>query len=177
MAAKLFYRNAGVLRAITKLFFRDPAGGGTLRTVSKAFYRDGGVLRQVFAIDDPAPTDASFNDFTVSQSSGFGSAAAGYRVNTSGVAQSRRKNVYATLETWLLSGASSDYEVQATGGGDNPEEIVGTTGSWINCSLSPEWYIDSVGDRISVQLLLQVRPAGGGAVIDSWTITLNSERF
>lgn len=45
MAAKMFFRDAGVLRTARKLFFRD---AGVLRTVRKAFYRDAGVLRTVY---------------------------------------------------------------------------------------------------------------------------------
>ncbi len=174
MTAKLHFRNAGVLRTLRKLFFRDPAGGGTLRPLRKAFYRDNGVLRQVFS--SVAAGVVSFTDAAVSQVGALGAVqTAGYRINASGIVQRLNRTTYNTIETWLVSGAAADFEVVCSASGDIPDGFIGTA---VNLSTSPEWTLSAYsGDVLAATLSFIVRPAGGGATLDAWTVTLYAERF
>ncbi len=70
---------------------------------------------------------------------------------------------------WLGGGSASDYECRWT-------TLTGTlitgsaTGVWLNCGTTRSWTNSQSG---SASGTLAFRPAGGGAVLDSATITLN----
>lgn len=171
MAAKLHFRDTGVLRTLTKLFYRD---AGTLRPIVKAFYRDNGVLRQVFAAG-AAPGSVAFTNTDVSQVGSLANQTAGYRINSSGIAQRLNRSTYTTHETWLVSGAAADYEVRCVITGST---VAGFNNVWTNCGGSPEWTLNAgLGDAEFASLAFECRPAGGGATLDTWTVTLESERF
>ena len=57
---------------------------------------------------------AAITDQSITSIGPTGTRTAGYRLNTSGIAESRVQADYATIETWLVVGAASDYEVRAT---------------------------------------------------------------
>lgn len=178
MAAKTFFRDpagGGTLRQMAAVFFRDPAGGGTLRDIEKIFYRDAGVLRLVFE-KAPAGT-AQITDQLVSQTAFDPSdAVAGYRVNANGDIEALRNAGYTTREVWLLSGVAADYEFRAVlDSGDTPAGAALNT--WIDASTSPQWSLTETGAGSSMTCVLtvSVRPAGGGATIDTCTVTLYAE--
>lgn len=77
---------------------------------------------------------------SISQSTGVGTAVAGYRLNTSGIAEKLVGASYSTLETWLSAGASSAYECRATV--TIGTLTSGTTGSWLTLSSSREWSVE-----------------------------------
>lgn len=109
-----------------------------------------------------------------------GSALSGYRLNASGIAESREKTTYTTLETWLIAGAASDYEVRATiTTSSGPGSVAGTFGSWLSLSSSREWSVNQpvsdLGSSI-LQFTVEIRSASSGTVLDSATIHLESER-
>jgi len=67
-----------------------------------------------------------------------GTATAGYRLNTSGIAESRQAAAYTTIESWLSFGNSSGYECRATlNSGTSPSGSA--LGSWLALSASREW--------------------------------------
>lgn len=104
-------------------------------------------------------------------------ATAGYRLNSSGVAQSRVQNTYATLESWLISGAASDYEFRATLLSGTLS--AGTVGSWLAGNSSPEWNCtDPTVDGVDAEatILVEGRLASTGPVIDSATIVITATR-
>ena len=105
-------------------------------------------------------------------------ATAGYRVNTSGIAEQLLGTSYTTLETWLTSGyTASNYEVRATlQSGTTPS---GTLGSWLALSSSREWSLNAVvpGTTVDCTLLIEIRNATTLVVVDSASIDLTSEKF
>lgn len=80
----------------------------------------------------------TINNQSVSVSVGV-TATAGYRLNTSGVAEKREQASYTTLETWLSSGTSSNYESRCT---VNSGTLAGgTANTWESLGTSREWFI------------------------------------
>lgn len=104
-------------------------------------------------------------------------ARAGYRLNSSGVAQELvGAGSYSTLETWLTTGDVSLFEARVTV--TSGVLSSGTTGTWIALSTSPEWYIqdaDAGPLSASCTFTVEIRHAASGQVLDSATITLNSD--
>lgn len=79
------------------------------------------------------------NNQAIGHSTGIGGATAGYRLNTSGIAEKLVGASYSTLETWLSAWASSAYECRATVTFGTLTS--GTAGSWLALSSSREWYV------------------------------------
>ena len=103
---------------------------------------------------------------------------AGYRLNSSGIAESLSNLTYATLETWLLSGVASDYEVRATLSSGTLSS--GTTGTWQNLGTSRSWtVVDSAFDASVTEavIVVEIRDATTLLVLDTATITLQAERI
>ena len=106
-----------------------------------------------------------------------GTATAGYRLNSSGIAESQVNATYSTLETWLLSGSASDYEVRATLSSGTLSS--GTTGTWENLGTSRSWTVDDsiVDATISgAVIVVEIRDATTLLLLDTATITLQAER-
>lgn len=115
-------------------------------------------------------------DQTVIKAGSFGTVTAGYRINSSGEAESRKNGTYAWLETWLLSGSASGYDVKATVTSGSLSS--GTTDTWLNCGTSREWYVQNSipGTSIACTFTVELRPTGGGSTLDSATINLQADR-
>lgn len=106
-----------------------------------------------------------------------GTATAGYRLNSSGIAESQVNTGYSTLETWLLSGSASAYEVRATLSSGTLSS--GTTGTWENLGTSRSWTVaDSTLDPYMSEavIVVEIRDATTLLVLDTATITLQAER-
>ena len=104
-------------------------------------------------------------------------ATAGYRLNSSGIAESLSNLAYTTLETWLLSGAASDYEVRVTLSLGTLSS--GTTGTWQNLGTSRSWtVVDTTFDGIisEADIVVEIRDATTLMILDTATITLQAER-
>lgn len=111
-------------------------------------------------------------DRTISVSGpGSGSVTATYGLNPNGNVYDHNNNV---LETWLISGANSDYEVMATGG---PFSGGSGTGVWLSLSAIRSWS-RSAGPLqhnlagISVQIRLAAAP---NTVLDTAAIELDAD--
>lgn len=103
-----------------------------------------------------------------------GTATAGYRLTSSGLARRRNGATYTTLETWLLSGLASAYEARATV--QSGTLTNGITGTWLSLSSDREWScVDtSPGDGpVEASLLIEIR-AASGATLDSATVSLTA---
>ena len=119
----------------------------------------------------------SITDQYISASRPSGASTAGYRLNSSGIAERQVNTTYTTLETWLLSGAASDYEVRATLSSGTLSS--GTTGTWQNLGTSRSWtVVDSTFDAIISEaiIVVEIRNATTLLVLDTATITLQAER-
>ena len=105
-------------------------------------------------------------------------ARAGYRLNSTGVVESRKNAAYVTLETWLNTGTNSQYQSRATQtGSSGSPTITGTLNTWATLSAAQEWSIvpPALNTVASLTLLIEIRNASTLVVIDSATITLDSE--
>ena len=117
-------------------------------------------------------TDQSISDLRPSAR-----ATAGYRLNSSGIAESIVDVTYTTLETWLLSGAASDYEVRVTLSLGTLSS--GTTGTWQNLGTSRSWTVvagNSYPEIAEAEIVVEIRDATTLMILDTATITLYAER-
>lgn len=90
---------------------------------------------------------------------GFGTQTVAYRLSNTGLVQKVHNSVPTTLETWLVSGAASSYEVRVT---DNTGNLTsGTTGSWLSLATTREWEISESGSGVttSTNLTVEIRMA------------------
>ena len=103
-------------------------------------------------------------------------ATTGYRLNSSGIVESRAVTTYATLETWLTAGTASNYEVRATVTSGTLSS--GTTGSWLNLGTAREWTVAraTVGTKQAI-FTVEIRNATTLAVVDAAQVTLEAERI
>jgi hypothetical protein len=109
---------------------------------------------------------------------GVPSQSAGYQINTNGFDYQRINGVDTLLSQWVTpTSAGGNYEVFATVTSGSVSS--GTTGSWVATSGSPLWtrVAAVVGTINIVSLSMQVRATGTGTVLDTWTVTLEAERF
>ncbi len=105
-------------------------------------------------------------------------ATAGYRLNYSGIAESLDDVTYATLETWLLSGAASDYEVRVTLSSGTLSS--GTTGTWQNLGTSRSWTVvagNYYPEFAEAEIVVEIRNATTLTILDTATINLQAERI
>lgn len=122
------------------------------------------------------PDVVDFTDDNVI-ASGSGAQSAGYRIDADGFVYQVVNGVSTILYQWVIpSTASGNYEVFATVTSGSVSS--GTTGSWVATSTSPLWTRARPTPGISiVDLSMQVRAVGSGTVLDTWTVTLEAERF
>jgi hypothetical protein len=110
------------------------------------------------------------------KSRSVGISTAGYRLNTSGIAEDQSASGYSTLESWILFGTTSNYECRATlNSGTSPTGSA--VGSWLALSSSREWYVTkaSVGSTVC-SLLIEIRNATTLVTLTSAVIDLEAER-
>lgn len=111
---------------------------------------------------------------------GLGMQTAAYRLATSGVVQRGINGVYNTLETWLLSGAASDYEARVTetgGAGLNGGNAVST---WLSLGGNLEWSLSESSSGVSAftNFTIEIRQsAPPNTVLDSAAIVLTAIVF
>ena len=119
----------------------------------------------------------NFNDAIVT-AAGVPSQSAGYRINTNGFVYQVVNGVDTSLGQWVTpSSAGGNYEVFATLVSGTLSS--GTTGSWVATSGTPLWTRVAVisGTINTVELGMDIRATGTGTVLDSWSVTLEAERF
>lgn len=82
----------------------------------------------------------------------------------------------AISNTWLITGAASDYEVRATVNSGGVQ--AGTTGSWLGLGSDRAWSctrsLNSAGSS-DANLTIEIRSATTLAVLDSAVVTLHAE--
>lgn len=118
----------------------------------------------------------NFIDVTV-LASGASGVSAGYRINPSAFDYQSVNGTFTALNQWVTpSSASENYEVFATL--VSGALTFGTTGSWVATSGNPLWTRarPTVGTSIA-ELSMQVRAVGTTTVLDTWSVTLEAERF
>lgn len=76
---------------------------------------------------------------------------------------------------WLLSGSAADWDIRATL--LSGALTSGVTGTWLNGGSGGSWTVQRTSNIVGVNsasLLIEVRPAGGGATVDSGTFDLTA---
>jgi hypothetical protein len=119
-----------------------------------------------------APLIIQLHDQTIHKIT-FGSATASYQLTNSGTVKNQDGT---TLESWLLSGSASAYEVNATL--VSGALTTGTTGSWLNLGTTQTWSIINSARDNSVKtasLTVQIRDVATQTVQASANITLSAE--
>jgi hypothetical protein len=109
---------------------------------------------------------------------GVPSQSAGYRIDTNGFDYQVVNAVDTLLSGWVSpSAAGGNYEVYATVTSGSVSS--GTTGSWVATSGSPLWTrVAAISPSINtVVLSMQVRAVSTVTVLDTWTVTLEAEKF
>lgn len=105
---------------------------------------------------------------------------AGVRYNATGVSEARTGTAYASYETWLLSGAASDYDIRVTlASGTSPNLVNAGMNVWLNLGTSREWSLqDTDGGAaggVTCALTVEIRNASTLAVLDTASVTLDSD--
>lgn len=110
---------------------------------------------------------------TVTSEVAGGTANAGYRLNSNGLAEGRQQTSFYTIETWLYSGVAGDYESRATLV-SGPAPTTGTLNTWESLSTSRQWITsDSAPPSTTTTVLtIEIRLASTGTVLTSAAITL-----
>jgi hypothetical protein len=124
-----------------------------------------------------AGATVNFNDAVVT-AAGVPAQSAGYRINTNGFVYQVINGTDTSLGQWVTpSSAGGNYEVYATLVSGTLSS--GTTGSWVATSGTPLWTRVAVisGTINTVELGMDIRATGTGTVLDSWSVTLEAERF
>ena len=98
---------------------------------------------------------------------------------TSSIVQGRVTSLSGTTNTkftWNIGGSAASYEIRAT-------YVSGTlpagsaTGTWHAGNSSPGWHLQqSTNGSTTGSILVEIRPAGGGATLASATFTLSVDR-
>lgn len=127
----------------------------------------------------PSAARVQLSDQT-STSSGAGSQTSYYQLNLNGTVHKKGLGgADVNVETWLLSGLNSDYEVMATATGDTGNLTGAGTGTWLLLSTTREWDLtDAVADLtdLAVTLAIQIRDKTTLAVLATATISLTANR-
>jgi hypothetical protein len=137
----------------------------------------GAIILPTNFYNKSAGATVNFNDAVVT-AAGVPSQSAGYRINTNGFVYQVVNGVDTSLGQWVTpSSAGGNYEVFATLTSGTLSS--GTTGSWVATSGTPLWTRVAVisGTINIVELVMDVRATGTGTVLDSWSVTLEAERF
>lgn len=112
-------------------------------------------------------------------SGGAGSQEITYQASSAGTIHRIRNSNPTTLETWLLSGSASSYEIRATlAGGDALSS--GVLGSWLGLGSTREWTQSAggSGDGFSSLLTIEIRLAASPfTVLDTASVTLTATSF
>ena len=122
---------------------------------------------------DPATisiTDQTVSDYT----GGARTATAGYRLTSTGLAQTLVNVTYTTAETWCVPTSEAiNYDVLVTVSGNLD---FGPTGSWTSLSTTQTWSnVASAGASSFGILTVQIRRTGTTTVLDTATITLDAD--
>jgi len=82
------------------------------------------------------------------------------------------------VETWLLVGSASDYEIMVTVNSSTVPLGGSATATWLSLGTTRSWTLtDSTADAVgeSAEILVQIRDATSHAILDSATITMSAQ--
>jgi hypothetical protein len=119
-----------------------------------------------------AAVGVSLTDQSVSVSSDAPTTAS-YTISNDGKVRNQENSI---LESWLLSGSASSYEVRATV--TSGAVTSGTVGTWFVCSSDQTWTLNNPprGNVVATAVLtIEIRDAATATVRASASITLQAE--
>lgn len=114
----------------------------------------------------------SISDQSVFSSTlGLDTAVAGYRLNSSGIIETRIQSGYTNIGDWVTpTSQAANYEVFAT---LNSGSASGPFGSWVALSSSREWTCAAtIGNTNFADIFIEIRRTGTTTVLDSALISL-----
>ena len=114
----------------------------------------------------------SISDQLVTSSTlGTATAIAGYRLNSSGIIETRVQSTYTNIGDWVTpTSQAANYEVFAT---LNFGNATGPFGSWVALSSSREWTATAaIGTNEAADVFIEIRRTGTTTVLDSALISL-----
>ena len=80
------------------------------------------------------------------------------------------------LETWLLSGASSDYDVRFTLLSGTPGTGSAATGVWLNLGTTRSMRAEAgTGSSSTVSVTVEIRQVSTGTILDTATVDITAE--
>lgn len=159
----------GTVRRAASLFVND---SGTQREILWGYVNDAGTVRQVFSnvvITVGNETIYFFNPPNASVS---------YSLQSDGdIEKEEGLGNNSDIGDWLApKSGMGNYEVRATEvSGFVTVPTSSAVDTWLSLGTTRTWYKESGSGLKEVVLLIEIRPAGGGAVLDSATITLQAE--
>lgn len=108
-------------------------------------------------------------------SGGLTSATTGYQLTSSGQIQQLQQTTYTNIGQWCTpTSFASDYEAFVTMIAGTL--TTGTVGSWVALSSTQTWTLFAGANNYETcQFTVQIRKIGTGTVLDSATITLESD--
>lgn len=152
-----YYAGGGLVPAGTTGTFGAVPSSGTISI--RNFY---GTSNVVISISDQIVSSSTL---------GTATAVAGYRLNSSGIIESRVQSSYTNLGNWVTpTSQAANYEVFAT---LNFGSASGPFGSWVALSSSREWTCAAaIGNADSAGVFIEIRRIGTTTVLDSALIDL-----
>jgi hypothetical protein len=132
------------------------------------------MLLQFLGTADPGPPVFLTDTSLMAAANDPSDATCLFRLNNSGIAERNTTGSYLSEFTWLLRGASGDYEARMTT--ISGTLTTGTAGTWEALSLTRTWGKTRTGVGISTYSgTLEIRDASTLVVLASCTVTLTAE--
>jgi hypothetical protein len=166
-----FYDGAGNRQLVKRIFFYD--GAGNRQQVQRAFFYDGAGNRQKFYQN----LQVFLQDTTANRNT-VGTALSSFQLNADGFCYST--NVGGTLINrfqWLLGGAGSSVEAALTYLSGDALTSGPLSGNFVNLGSSQQWNLNNtvVSTKTNTSRC-DIRPAGGGTIMATATITITATR-
>ena len=115
-------------------------------------------------------TDQTLNAF------GVGTQLITYQATTSGLIRRGKNGAYSTLETWLLSGSVTDYEIRFTVTSGDALTGGSASATWLGFGATREWELEEItsGGALTSNCTVELRLAAPpNTVLDTATVQLN----
>jgi len=140
--------------------------------VNKAYVKVGSVWKMFYQFLTGNVVGGTFEDMDKLAPA---SASVGYRVTTGGAEQHNESGVYATFNTLVAAGHTmSEYDIRYSPTGDTSFLSGSGVNTWLPGGTQYTWTIQTSVPNVgrTVTGPVEIRPAGGGATIDSATVRL-----
>jgi hypothetical protein len=170
MATELHVYDSAVWRQATSVHVND---GGTWRTIDEIYVNDGGTWRLVFdavTLGASLPGSLTVADTQVSPSIAYATVTflADGTYSTTG-------NGSDAGGTWITSGTAADFDIMFESISGTLNAGAGLADTWTNMASAVTWGNETAGGSLSFTGTIRIRPAGGGADLDSCPVSITAE--